>query len=186
MLWLSVSGWPRSAMSGLPSMAAATHAAALLLPSSFSTVIAQPDHVVQCSTRPPHPPARVLLNAHVASVCVKYFRYFRGMFQVFDMDVAKVDWGRCCICCKWLYTYVVSVYSKYFICFFRRMLQACLFGCCICFTHMLQLFYLEAVYVLQWLFKCFQVFLQVFQTHVSSVSSAFICMLQIFHFNVSK
>ena len=48
------------------------------------------------------------------------------------------------------------------------MLQVFLFGCCICFA------------------MAFQVFLQVFQTHVSSVSSVFRCLLQIFHLNVSK
>ena len=35
-------------------------------------------------------------------------------------------------------------------------------------------------------FKCFQVFLQVFQKHVSSVSSTFRHMLQGLHLNVSK
>jgi hypothetical protein len=40
--------------------------------------------------------------------------------------------------------------------------------------------------LLQWLFKCFKVFLQVFQTHVSSVSSGFKYMLQMFHLIVSK
>jgi hypothetical protein len=51
--------------------------------------------------------------------------------------------------------YVASFCSLCFICFFRRMLQVCLFGCCIRFTHILQVFYLDVVYVLQCLFKCF-------------------------------
>ena len=38
---------------------------------------------------------------------------------------------------------VLSVFS-------RRTLQVCLFGCCICSTHMLQIFYLDVAYVLQW------------------------------------
>ena len=42
----------------------------------------------------------------------------------------------------------------------------CLSGCCICFTHMLQVFYLDVC-------NSFQLFLQVFQMHVSSVSSVF-------------
>jgi hypothetical protein len=53
-------------------------------------------------------------------------------------------------------------------------------------THMFQLFYLYVVYVLPWLFKCFRIFLQVFQMHVSSVSFVFRCILQMFHLNVSK
>ena len=54
------------------------------------------------------------------------------------------------------HTYVVSVLS----------------GCCICFAMAFQEF--------------FQVFLQVFQMHVSSVSSVFRRMLQVFHLNISK
>jgi hypothetical protein len=41
-------------------------------------------------------------------------------------------------------------------------------------------------YVLQWLFKCFHMFLQVFRTHVLSVSSVFKRILQMFHIDVSK
>ena len=70
---------------------------------------------------------------------------------------------------QWLFTYVAIVCPQCFICFFRRMLQACLSGCCICFTHMLQVFYLDVVYVCNY----FQLFLQVFQMHVSNVSSVF-------------
>jgi hypothetical protein len=33
----------------------------------------------------------IALKAHVASVCSKYFRCFRGMLQVFHVDVAKVN-----------------------------------------------------------------------------------------------
>jgi hypothetical protein len=52
----------------------------------------------------------------------------------------------------------------------------------ICLTYMLQVFYLNVAYIFQWFFKCFQVFLQVFQTHVSCV---FKHMLQIFYRNIS-
>jgi hypothetical protein len=58
--------------------------------------------------------------------------------------------------------------------FFRRMLQVYLSGCCICFTHMLQVFYLHVACVC----NGFEVFFQVFQTHDSSVSSVFRHMLQ--------
>ena len=50
---------------------------------------------------------------------------------------------------------------------------------------MMQVFYLDIAYVYNG-FKCFYVFLQVFQTHVLSVSSIFRYMLQMFHLNVSK
>jgi hypothetical protein len=39
------------------------------------------------------------MEVHVASVCFKCFRYFRGMLQLFHMDVAKTDQG-CCTYCK--------------------------------------------------------------------------------------
>jgi hypothetical protein len=35
-------------------------------------------------------------------------------------------------------------------------------------------------------FKCFQMFLQVFQMHVSSVLSVFFCMSQVLYLDVSK
>jgi hypothetical protein len=47
-------------------------------------------------------------------------------------------------------------------------------------------FYLKLAYVLQWLFKCFQMFLQVFQKYVSSVSALFRRILQMFLLIVSK
>ena len=52
---------------------------------------------------------------HVASVCFKCFICFRGMLQVFCMDVAKVD--RDVAYVQWLYTYVADVCSQCFICF---------------------------------------------------------------------
>ena len=58
-----------------------------------------------------------------------------GMFRVFQM----------------FQRYVSSLFSE-------RMLQVCLSGCCICFTHTLHVFYLDVAY------GCsgFQVFFQVF------------------------
>jgi hypothetical protein len=83
-------------------------------------------------------------------------------------------------CCKSLF--------QMFHYFFRYMLQVCLLGCCICFIHMLPLFYLNVAHVLQWLFQVFScVFCKCFQRmHVSSVSSVFRRMSQMFHLNVSK
>jgi hypothetical protein len=58
---------------------------------------------------------------------------------VFYMDVAKVDRDVAYVamvvyvCCK--------ILSPMF------MLQVCLSGCCICFTHILEVFYLDVAYV---------------------------------------
>jgi hypothetical protein len=71
---------------------------------------------------------------------------------------------------QWLYTYVASFYSQYFSYFSRRMLQVCFFGCCICFIPMLQVFYLDVVYILYG----FQVFFRYFCKY-------FGCMFQVFH-----
>jgi hypothetical protein len=46
---------------------------------------------------------------------------------------------------------------------------------------MLQVFYLAVVYVCNGFQVFFGIFLQVFQTHVSSVSSVFFFMLQVLH-----
>jgi hypothetical protein len=53
-----------------------------------------------CDARPLQGDAAI--KAHVASVCFKCFRYFRGVLQLFHMNVAKVDRGccTCYICCK--------------------------------------------------------------------------------------
>ena len=62
----------------------------------------------------------------------------KRMFQMFQRYVASVSY-RCCKSrsglhmLQWLYTHFASVYSKYYTYFFRRMLQVCLSGCCICF-----------------------------------------------------
>jgi hypothetical protein len=74
---------------------------------------------------------------------------------------------------QWLYTYVANVCPQCFICVFRRMLQVRLSECCICFTHMLQVFYLNVVYVaviFKRFFKCFYKFFRsMFQVfHMSS------------------
>jgi hypothetical protein len=51
---------------------------------------------------------------------------------------------------------------------------------------MLQAFYLDVAYVLQLFLSIFQVFLQVFQTHVLNVSFVFKRMLQVLYLDVSK
>ena len=88
-----------------------------------------------------HSPKRqgdVALKAHVAGVYFKCFRCFRGMLQVFHIDVSKVDHDVAhvamvvYVCCKRL--------LQMFYLFFRRMLLVCLFGCCICFTYIYKCF----------------------------------------------
>jgi hypothetical protein len=99
-----------------------------------------------------------------SACCNVYFNCFRGMLQVFRMDVAKVDRDVAYVamampsCCKRLF--------QMFYLFFRRMLQA---------------FYLNVAYVASvfiWMlhmlamtFNCFQVFYKCFR-----------CMLQLFQF----
>jgi hypothetical protein len=101
------------------------------------------------------------------------------------MDVAKVDWNFAYVaigCTCILQLSVPSVLSVLLdVC-----CKVCLSGCCICFTHMLQVFYLDVTCVcndFQTFFKCF---FQLFQKHVSSVSSIFRRMLQLLHLDVSK
>jgi hypothetical protein len=79
------------------------------------------------------------MKAHIAIVCFKRFRHFRGMMQLFYMDVTKVDRG-CYTCCK-SFQRQLQVFqwccSKCYL-YSRGMLQAFRSRCYICFTHMLQ------------------------------------------------
>jgi hypothetical protein len=61
---------------------------------------------------------------------------------------------------QWLYMYISSL-SPMFHLLLRRTLQACLDAAYV-FTHILEVFYLDIVYVC----NCFQMFLQLFQMHV--------------------
>jgi hypothetical protein len=75
-------------------------------------------HHHDCTTRSRcavlHPPGcYVLLKAHVARIC---FRCFRGMLQVFQMDVAKVDQDIAYV--ARLYMYVAKDCYQCFICVF--------------------------------------------------------------------
>jgi hypothetical protein len=118
-----------------------------------------------------------VLKAHIVSVCFNCFICFRGILQVFHMDVTKIDLD---------VAYVASVYSKYFIYFSRRMLQVCLSGCCICFAHVLHVSRLDVAYVLQWFF---QVFLSVFYNCFKCIFEVFhlsSCMLHMSHLDVLK
>jgi hypothetical protein len=86
----------------------------------------------------------------------KCFSYFRCMFQVFHLNVAKVDMDVAYTCM--LQKYVSSV--------------SCV--CCKCFIWMLHVFYNSYTHVLQ-------VFLG-----VCKCFSCFGCMLQVFYLNVAK
>jgi hypothetical protein len=97
---------------------------------------------------------------HVASVFY--------VFRMFHRHVSSVSCG--CLqnyigvlhMLQWLCMYVASVYSQCFICFFRHMLQMCLSGCCICFTHTLQVFYLDVAYVCNCFSSVFMCFMRMF------------------------
>ena len=83
-------------------------------------------------------------------------------------DVAKVDRDDAFvamvlhICCKLL--------SSMFHSFFRRILQVCLSGCCICFHIYVASVLSECCVCFAMVSSVFQVFLQVFQMHISNVS----------------
>jgi hypothetical protein len=80
------------------------------------------------------------------------------MFQVFQLfqmyDVAKLDWNVAYVavvareCCKRLF--------PMFHLFFQTYVVSCLSECCICFTHMLQMFFLS---------------FQLFMTYIACISS---------------
>jgi hypothetical protein len=107
--------------------------------------------------------------AHVVSLCFKCFRCFIQMLQVFHLDVAKIDRDiahvsmtiHVCFKCKFQMLHL----------FFQTFAANVLFGCCICFTRTLQVFYLGVAYVC----NGFQLFCKCF--------SCFIHMLQVFHLN---
>jgi hypothetical protein len=102
------------------------------------------------------------------------------MLQLNHMDVAKVDWRMLHMLhmlqlfsgayCNTMFR-VFQMFQRYVSSVFSgRMLQLCLSGCYICFTHMLHVFDLELRMVVM-VFKC-----------VSSVfSKCFRSMFQVFH-----
>jgi hypothetical protein len=69
---------------------------------------------------------------------------------------------------QWLYMHVSSL-SPMFHLFLRLYCKGVYLDAAYVFTHILEVFYLNVVYVC----NCFQVFLQLFQMHVSSVSTVF-------------
>jgi hypothetical protein len=94
---------------------------------------------------------RVAKSPMFQNTCFRCFICLKGMLECFIRMLQSRSVMLHML--QWLYIYIASFYSQCFICFFRRMLQVCLSGCCICFTHMLQVFYLDVVYVYN-SFKC--------------------------------
>ena len=76
---------------------------------------------------------------------------------------------------QWLYTYVARVCLQCFICFPDVCCKRVYLDVVYIFIHMLQVFYLYVVYVLQW-----------FSSVFASVLSVFFCILQVLHLNVLK
>jgi hypothetical protein len=95
---------------------------------------------------------------------------------VFHTDVAKVDRdvayaAMVVYCCKRL--------SSMFHLFLRRMLQACLSGCCIRFTYMLQVFLMLRMFamVFNYFCKCFRCIFWMFHVpflYVATVASGYL------------
>jgi hypothetical protein len=111
----------------------------------------------------------VALKAHVASICFKYFRCFRCMFQEFHLNVAKVHLDVVYVaiaiytCCKRMFQ-VIHVFKTYIITISSRYCKA-RFGCCICFygytcifKRMFQMFQVFETYVANVCYKCFRCF----------------------------
>jgi hypothetical protein len=90
---------------------------------------------------------------------------------VFHTDIAK--WIGTLHMLRWLYTYS-SI--------FQTLLQVCLSRCCICSTHMLQVFYLHVACV-QWFSSVFRCFCKCFRRmfHLFSFYT-----LQVLHLDISK
>jgi hypothetical protein len=82
---------------------------------------------------------------------------------------------------QWLYTYVVSICSQYFICIFERMLQVCLSGCCIYTSHICCKYFILILHMFVIVFKRFSgVFCECFR-------ACFKCfILQVLHLYVLK
>jgi hypothetical protein len=87
-----------------------------------------------------------VLKARVANICFNYFRCFRGMFQIFHMDVAKVDRDVTHVasvseaCCKCLFK-MFHLFQTYVASVLIWMLYMFSHICCKSIFQMFQLFY---------------------------------------------
>jgi hypothetical protein len=87
------------------------------------------------------------------------------------MDDVKVDRDVHMLqCCTLMLQRSITNVSSVFL---GHMLEVCLSECCICFTHMLQVFYLDVAYVCND-FKCFQ---ELFSGVSEACFKCFICLL---------
>jgi hypothetical protein len=86
-----------------------------------------------------------MLKLHVASVCFKGFKYFRGTLQVLHTNVAKVDLNVTHVvkvvhvCCKLLF----SMFHLFFSTFGASVYLDIIYV----FTYMMHMFYLDVAYV---------------------------------------
>jgi 2-hydroxy-3-keto-5-methylthiopentenyl-1-phosphate phosphatase len=83
------------------------------------------------------------------------------LFQMFQMYVASVSYGCCksrseCIICCNECTHILQACSKCLICFLKRTLQVYLSRRCICFTHMLHMFFNGFSSVFRCFCQCFR------------------------------
>jgi len=133
-----------------------------------------------------------VLKLHVASV---YFNCFRGMLASVLYRCCKSGSG-CCTCCIGVFecmsqmfhlfhTYVASVSlgwckSRFECCIYMHVTSVC-FKYFRCFIRMLQVFYLNIAYGLQWLQTCFPGVLDV----CCKCFNYFRHMLQVFHLDVA-
>jgi hypothetical protein len=116
----------------------------------------------------------MLFKTHVASVCLKCFGCFRGISQVFQMNVTKVDRNVAYVamvvhvCCK-------DLFLMFYLCL-NILLQVCLFGCCIRFHIYVASVLSRYCICLQWFSSVFHIFLQVFQSmfQVFQLSSTYV------------
>ena len=99
------------------------------------------------------------------------------MLHVFYIYDVKLNWDVAYVAIA-IHVYCKCMFQMCHL-FFIRMFQVCLFGCCICFIHMLQVFYLDVAYVLQ----CFS---GGFASVSDTCLKCFICMLQVLHLDVSN
>jgi hypothetical protein len=104
------------------------------------------------------------------------------MLQVFYMVVAKVDQDvvmAIYVCCKCLF--------QMFHLFFSNVHCISIYFDDAYVSHICWKYFIWILHIFSNGFSSiFSVFLQVFQTHVSTVSSAFRCMLQMFHLDFLK
>jgi hypothetical protein len=90
---------------------------------------------------------------------------------VFHKDIANVNQDVVYVAMV-VHVYCKLLFPMFYYFFFIHMLQVCLSGSCICFTHMLQMFYLDVAYVWKG-FKCFS---GVFACASDACFKCFICL----------